>query len=182
MYQAYGRAVAGRARQMPPGQPPPPPPPPPYGLPYVPPLPGGANAQQHGQQVNLGPTPSFRKLSETADLEEREDWMEHFFSKLQSNGSGIRLCFSGPRQLMSTPWHRDYADIAARQNALFTNVNVVVPFAVFKDHVPGQTLTTVINDTAGNPRNVPIPHDIFQRISSQVYALIKDELPYASLI
>ena len=94
MYQAYGRARGPRYPYQPPRgggpppygripRPPPPPPPPAY----------ERRDQQHGQQVNLGATPKFRDLSKNADLNEREDWLEHVFDKLAGNGSGIRWCF-----------------------------------------------------------------------------------------
>ena len=69
---------------------------------------------QHGQQVNLGPMPSFRKLSVKADLAERIDWIDHVFEKLHGNGSGIRWCFRGRRQLLSTPEIIDYENAGAR--------------------------------------------------------------------
>ena len=88
-YQANGLG-RGRGRGMPLGRGfPMYPPPPPYAHPLGPPHLLGGAAALNGEQVNLGHLPKFRKLSDAADLEERLDWIDHMFSKLDTAGPQI---------------------------------------------------------------------------------------------
>ena len=72
----------------------------------------------------------------------------------------------------------DYNNAASRVNTAFEQVNVIVPFSVYKDYTEGRTLTVQVNDMMHNPRLVRIPDHIERLLSAKVFSLIKENIPF----
>ena len=111
------------------------------------------------------------------DILERVKYVESVENRLLTNMSGVR--YKTDRQIISSVLITADASVATNYRMYeFTNIDVVVPFAVvFSD--TGKDTKIMLTNSNGDDCYVPIPTRIMNKLSKQVYSYLFDKIPHS---